>query len=545
MTMLAAAEHHVQQGRLDEAQQIADRVLVGFPEAALALRMSGLIAARRGQHEHAQQLFETACRAGPLVPQPWVSFGEHLYRQGEAEKAADAFRQALRREPALHDVRINLGIVLSTLSKHEEAVEAIRRGLEGSPNNTEGAIALATSLHHLKRTSQAIDVLTKAAERAPNTVKIWSNLGVLHEKTGRLEEALRYYNRAIELAPGDPQALFNRGSCLIQMLHIAEARRDWEAALAAKANDANTATNLAILELLDGNLPKGFRLFEHRWGVRHQKFPIPYPEWDGSPHTPGTRLLLYVEQGLGDMLPFCRFIPELKRRYGFHITLAALPPLHGLLASLEGVDAIIDIHPPYPPVGIQCSLLTVPLHLGTTLETIPANVPYLRAKSASVQRWKQRLAALEGTFKIGLFWQGTTVDPNRTIRLAELSSLWDISGTSFVSLQKGPGEEELEGFGLPITPIGHELRDFDDTAAVLDQLDLLITIDTAIAHAAGALARPAWVLLPHRPDWRWLLDRADSPWYPKMKLYRQHQRKDWAPVIAALRDDMRHTCRVS
>jgi tetratricopeptide (TPR) repeat protein len=455
-------------------------------------------------------------------------------------------REALGRNGELHEVRVNYGIILQQLNRHEEAIEQLRRAMVKVPGNTEGAVALATSLHQVGRTSQAIEVLKEAAGRSPGNAKLWSNLGVLHEKAGRLEEAVSFYDQALKLTPGDSQVLFNRGSSLIQLLKISEARRDWESALLAKPGDATTQSNLAILELLDGHFEKGFELFESRWAVRHKKFPIPAPEWDGRP-LQGKHLMLYVEQGLGDMLQFCRFVPVLKRKYGCRITLAALPTLHELLRSLEGVDQVIDIHPPYPAVDFQCSLLSVPRFVKFTVATVPAEVPYLRADSGRVARWRERLELLEGKLgakksgpRVGLFWQGTQVDVNRTITLRALSPLWDaLPEGRFVSLQKGAGEEEIADFDRPLVSVGHELLDFSDTAAVLGNVDLMITIDTAIAHGAGALARPTWVMLPRRPDWRWLLERTDSPWYPTMRLYRQKRRKEWGDVIAAVAGDLR------
>ncbi len=538
---IVEAERLLAAGQMDQAARLAESVLINSPQVALALNVIGHVLVRRGEGQQAMALWEIATKVGPGVPQPWVSLGEALFHLGQPDKAAGCFREALARNPNLPDVWINQGIALQNCQRHEEAVESLRRGLTANPGHSEAALALATSLHSLGRNNQAIETLTKAAEKHPKNGKIWGNLGVLHEKADNLSEAVKFYDKAIALGPDDAQALFNRGSSLVQMLRLAEARRDWNAAVRIKPEDALTKNNLAILELLDGNLPLGFDLFEARWQVRHKKFPIPLPEWDGSSLS-GKHILLYVEQGLGDMLQFCRYVPLLKRKYACRISIAALPTLHGVLRSLEGADLVVDIHPPYPAADVQCSLLTVPRFVGTTLETIPAEVPYLHADPASAARWKDRIAGLpggnSGKRRVGLFWQGTQVDPNRTIRLADLAALFTVPNTQFVSLQKGPGEEELSQGNYPISAIGHELTNYSDTAAVLANLDLLITIDTSIAHCAGAMARPTWTFIPYRPDWRWLMQRPDSPWYPTMKLYRQHTRKDWSQAIAAVAADL-------
>lgn len=509
------------------------------PEAGMALNLLGHVAVRKGNGQLAMLLWETATRAAPALPQPWVSLGEALYHLGQVDKTVQAFREALTRGPDLHDVRVNLGLALQRLGRHEEAVNELRLALKHRPENSEGALTLATSLHELGRTHQSIEVLLAARERQPDNVKVLSNLGVLHEKLGKLEEAIGWYDKAIVLAPEDASTLFNRGSSLIQLLRLAEARRDWQHALRVDPSNANVKNNLAILELLDGNLREGFELFEARWEVRHKKFPVPYSEWDGSDL--GQRhLLLYVEQGLGDVLQFCRYVPILKKKHPrSRITIATLPTLHGLLKSLPGLDGVADVAPPYPPADLALSLLSVPRILGTTLETVPSEVPYLSADASAIEKWRGRLGGPGGPPRVGLYWRGTQVDPNRTIRLAELSPLFDVApNVTFVSFQKGEGEEELGAFGRRVIPIGHELLTYADTAAALGAVDLLVTIDTSIAHAAGALGRPTWTLLPHRPDWRWLVGRADCPWYPQMRLYRQTARQTWGPAVAAVAADL-------
>lgn len=512
------------------------------PQAGMALNVLGHIAVRRGDGNLAVLLWETATRAAPALPQPWVSLGEAFFHIGQIDKTLTCFREALNRNGELHDVRVNYGIALQHAGRHEDAVNELRRAMVAAPNNAEGATALATSLHQLGRTAQAIDVLEGAARAHPGNAKILSNLGVLHEKSDQLEKAIEWYDRSLAVNPNDAQALFNRGSSRIQLLRIGEARSDWERALALDPKNANVANNLSILELLDGNYGKGFDLFESRWALRHQKFPIPASEWAGEDLN-GKHLILYMEQGLGDMLQFCRYVRVLKGKYPkSRVTLCGLPVLHELLKSLEGLDGVVDIHPPYPACDYQLSLLSVPRVLGTRVETIPSEVPYLKANATKAARWDDRLSSLgakKGKKRIGLFWQGTKVDENRMIRLGDLGALWGAAPDSvFISLQKGAGEEEIAGFGKPIVAVGHELLDYSDTAAVLANLDLVITIDTSLAHAAGAMGREAWTLLPYRPDWRWLLGRTDSPWYPTMRLFRQKARKEWSGVLAEVATEL-------
>jgi Flp pilus assembly protein TadD len=538
------AEQYLAAGDIDGATRAAEQALVAAPpHAGLALNVLGHIAAARNDAQSAVMLWETATRAAPSLPQPWVALGEAMFRIGQPDKAVHCFREAIRRGgEKMNPLRVNLGIALQHCNQHQQAVDELRQALLTDKTNGEAYLALATSLHELGRSTQAIDALKEAVTHHPRHAKLLSNLGVLHEKLDRLEEAVTWYDKSLAIAPDDAMTLFNRGSSRIQLLRIAEARADWERAQSLDHANPNIPNNLAILELLDGNLIKGFELFESRWAVRHHKFPITCPEWDGSPL--GRRhLLLFVEQGLGDALQFCRYVPVLKKLHPqAHFSILTLPTLHSLFTSVEGLDGCCDVIPPYPNADVCLSLLSVPRILKTTLETIPASVPYLRAPNTERTRWKSKLDALlpAGKKRIGLFWRGTQVDPNRTIKLAELAPVVAAAPDAvFVSLQKGEGEEELAHFPHKVTHIGHELLSYSDTAAVLECLDLVITIDTSLAHAAGAMGRETWTFLPRRPDWRWLLDRSDCPWYPTMRLYRQTERRNWSPAIAKVAEDLR------
>ncbi|MEQ9454076.1 MAG: tetratricopeptide repeat-containing glycosyltransferase family protein [Phycisphaeraceae bacterium] len=543
LAKILEAEQQLAFGNLDAASEAAELALVNAPpHAGLALNVLGHIAAHRRENQLALNLWETATRAAPAIPQPWVSLGGAHFELQQFDRAISCFREALRRDESLTAVRMQLGIALQHAGQHQQAIDELRAILTHDPSNPEGPVALATSLHELGRTKQAIEALEQSAAQHPNHLKTLSNLGVLHEKIDQFEHAITWYDKALALNPDDAQTLFNRGSSRIQLLQTNQTRDDWQRALQLDPEHATIANNLAILELLDGNLTEGFELFEARWKVRHQKFPIPYPEWDGSP-LGSKHLLLFVEQGLGDALQFCRYIPILKHQHpNATFTIATLPTLHDLLRSLAGLSSVVDIHPPYPRADLSLSLLSIPRVLKTTLDTIPADTPYLHAPTSLARTWKQKLDDLTPSDKprVGLFWQGTQVEPRRTIRLEQLQPLFDQSDRlTFISLQKGQGEEELEKGGYPVTPIGHQLLTYADTAAVLEHLDLVITIDTSLAHAAGALARPTWTLLPYRPDWRWLLHRNDCPWYPAMRLYRQSTRNDWSEPLAQIANDLR------
>jgi hypothetical protein len=321
----------------------------------------------------------------------------------------------------------------------------------------------------------------------------------------------------------------------------------FQQALARKPADPAASFALASVHLAVGEFKEGWPLYEARFQEPTLPVPtrdFPVPRWDGREVLMGKTLLVHAEQGLGDAMHFCRYLPLLASQ-GINIVFEVMPSLKALMRSLPGAVQIIGRGEPIPAVDYHCPLLSLPLALGTDLATIPGGVPYLTADPQRVARWAARLQALPG-LRVGIAWQG---NPNveqlmraggRSMPLAELAPLAQVSGVSLVSLQKGPGSEQLRdvSFRDRVLDLGSDLDHgpdaFLDTAAVMAGLDLVISTDTSIAHLAGALARPTWIALPAAAEWRWLLERSDSPWYPTMRLFRQRRRRNWQSVVVAL-----------
>jgi hypothetical protein len=352
----------------------------------------------------------------------------------------------------------------------------------------------------------AVASIRRALELKPDLAEAHNALGLAWQDQGRIADALACYQRAIDLKPQFAEAHLNR----------------------------------ALLWLLKGDFEQGLAEYEWRWRTRLKplvRCPYQRPYWDGGP-LEGKTLLIHAEQGLGDTIQFIRYA-ALPRERGARVMLGCPKPLLRILRSYRFLDRLVEEITPALDFDVYCPLMSLPGVLKTTLASVPADVPYLFAAPELVQKWRERLGSLEG-FKIGIAWRGSPSHANdraRSIPLSCFKPLAALPGVRLVSLQKGPGAEQLQdpADSFPVTEAGSRLDDFMDTAALLRNLDLLITCDTAVAHLAGALGVAVWVALPLVPDWRWLLDRSDSPWYPTMRLFRQQAPDDWTGVFERIR----------
>jgi tetratricopeptide (TPR) repeat protein len=353
----------------------------------------------------------------------------------------------------------------------------------------------------------------------------------------RFEESLASYDQAIALSPKSAEAYLNRGTALAELKRFEEAVASYQRAgdLLPEYGDAHF--NVALCKLRLGEFDIGWQTYEWRWQsdqLRHTKRSFTQPQWAGEEEIAGRTILLHAEQGFGDAIQFCRYIPLVVER-GARVILEVQEPLRELMTSLVGTTQVISVGSALPDFDLHCPLLSLPLAFGTRVETIPSVVPYLRASSQGVADWGARLGSKRRP-KVGLAWSGRPAhvnDRNRSIRLAALLSLLDIHAT-FVSLQKHVQPEDARTLETrnDLLHFGDALTDFSTTAALIANLDLVIAVDTGIVHLAGALAKSVWVLLPFLPDWRWLLDRDDSPWYPTARLFRQEETRTWDNVIA-------------
>lgn len=418
--------------------------------------------------------------------------------------------------------------------------ERIYRGvLQADPNNANAWCYLGIACHDLDRLDEAASAYRRALQIQPRFPIAYNNLGNTLRMQKRLAEALQCFDRALEQQPGYVNAVKNKGTALVWEGRLDEALESYRQALQLSPEDAETHKNIGVIQLLQGQFSEGWREYRWRWktpGMTPPKYD--QPEWDGS-SLDGRTILLVAEQGLGDTIHFFRYAGILKQRYQCRVIVACHRPLLALLADATGFDELIPIDQTPPPFDVFCPLLDVPGVLGEDLQDTPGHVPYLTARPDLVQRWHERFRLYRGV-KIGIVWQGNpkyAADRMRSFPLTALDPLGHLQGVHLFSLQRDAGVEQLESLGgrLDVVPLGEQLdREtgaFVETAAVLKNLDLVISPDTAVAHVAGALGVPLWLALSNVPHWPWLLDRDDTPWYPSARLFRQTGGDDWTPVF--------------
>ncbi|GHC78777.1 hypothetical protein GCM10007320_19500 [Pseudorhodoferax aquiterrae] len=542
-------------GDADLAHRLGMQALQARPDDARLWSACG-IAARLGGHASEAE----RCWRRALALQPDALATHHLASllrtQGRDAEALACYQAAA--DDGSADVRcwLGLGVLCAASRRPADAEAAYRRALALQPDDVAALTNLGLVLEALRQLDEAEACQRRALALAPDLADLHNHLaGVLARRpdAGHEAEAEQHYREALRLAPQDARHGSNLGTLLYDLGRVQEAEQVLRTAVAQAPGLASAQINLGHLLLSVGRLPEGFGHAARSYALLPPQavvpgFPEPPPpgaaqQWIGQP-LQGKRLLVWPEQGHGDQLQFCRFLQEVRAQHRpAHLTYASTPSLLGLMRGVAGADAHIAL--PDAPAALATHdfwvpLQNLPLFCGTRVESIPAETPYLWPDPASVARWAPRIPP--APLKVGLVWRGNPRHDNDAERslpgLATLAPLWQVPGVAFVSLQKWAGEDEgrRPPAGQPLVHLGSAIADFADTAAILAQLDLLISVDTAACHLAGALDRPCWVLLPaYRVDWRWLRGRDDTPWYPRTRLFRQRRRGDWAGVVDQVR----------
>jgi Tfp pilus assembly protein PilF len=461
------------------------------------------------------------------------------------DEALASYDRALALRPGLAIAHSNRGNVLQALSRFNEAMASYDRAIALRPRFALAHYNRGNALQDLKRFDDALASYDRALALRPDLAEALSNRGNVLQRLKRFDEAVASYDRAIAARPGFAEAFSNRGAALQELNRHHEALASYDGALNVLPDYADAHFNKALCMLALGDFDRGWQVHEWRWQteqLRASKHNFTQPLWLGQSDIAGKTIVLHSEQGFGDTIQFCRYVPMVAAR-GARVILEVQEPVRKLMTDLAGATQVIARGDPLPDFDTYCPLLSLPLAFGTRLATIPADVPYLHAASQDVADWDARLGP-KSRPRIGLAWSGLPThknDHNRSIRLSALLPLLDADAT-FVSLHKDVHAEDARVLKerSELLFFGNEIKDFSDTAALIANLDLIISVDTSVVHLAGALAKPVWVLLPFMPDWRWLLDRNDSPWYPTARLYRQDDTHMWDSVIArvhaALRD---------
>ena len=529
------ALHQLQQ--LEAALASFDRAIALKPDYAAAFCNRGNVLKDLRRLPAALASYERAIAIQPNMPEAHSNRGNVQSELKQWEAALASYDRAIAFRAGFAEAHFNRGNALKALHRFEESLESYDAAIAVTAGHAEAHCNRANLLKEWDRPEAALAGYDRALAIKPDYAEAHFNRGNLLREMRQYERALASYDAAVSINPDFAEAHLNRGLVLKELHRFDESLSSYDRALAIKPGYAEAHVNRATALLLCGDLERGWRDYEWRWrnpsgsSIRETR-EFPQPQWTGAEPLAGTTLLLHGEQGLGDTLQFCRYA-KLAADAGASVILEAQSPLTGLLESLQGVSQVLPRGDAFPAFDHHCPLLSLPLAFKTRLDTIPSAHAYLHADPAKVAVWKARLGSGP---RIGLVWSGNpnhVNDRNRSVPLAELLTHLP-AGLQYVSLQREVAD--IDRLALQAHPevmdVAEHLHDFSDTAAVCDCLDLVISVDTSVAHLSAALGRPTWILLPFTPDWRWLLDRNDSPWYPTARLHRQGSIDDWSGVLA-------------
>lgn len=539
-----------QVGRYSEAIEAYRRGLAIKEEAPALIQLANLYWLV-GNGNDAEQSLLRALQMEPDSVMALHGIGSIYLQLGFYDRAAEALKRAVTLNPRLLDGFRDLGVALYQLNWFPECIEACRSALALSPTDIVALNHLGMSLQKQGKFEEASEYLEKVATAPASRDDEWFNRGLAMSSLYHIEEAERSYREALKLKPDSIPAKLNLGVMVGLQGKTHEAVALFEQVTKAAPTFETGILHHGVALLLSGQFEQGWKQYQSRWKVpsHHEpQRPFVEPLWRDQ-SVRGKTILVYREQGFGDTIHFCRYVPLIKQR-GAKVILEVQPELVSLLKSLECADEIIEYGSTLPHFDLQVPLLDLPLVFNTTLSNIPAKVPYLKADPQKVEAWAARLKEMEAdrkpALRVGIAWAGSPTHPHdrgRSIKLADFAPLVKEAGdrVHFVSLQKGAGSDQAAHppEGMWFDDPTADLRDFDDTAALIMNLDLLISVDTSVVHLAGALARPVWTLLPVGPDWRWLEHREDSPWYPTMRLFRQKKLKSWPDVMERVASELK------
>jgi tetratricopeptide (TPR) repeat protein len=576
-SLCATGFRHRTSGQHLDAVKCCQQALSIDPNHADALHLMGLLSFDKGHYDLAIEWISRAIRQNPTA-EYLQHLGEALLRLKRYDEALKAFDKAIQFQPDSAELWRSLGNVLLQLNRGNEALLSYQRALQFDPRDFESAGKAAVQLHLQGRWEEALAHFNICEALQPNHAPILSlrgiaqrglrnyqaylsdslrahkldptnaescnNIGEALVSLGREEEAIAWYDKALALTPNDATVLTNKAQVISQFRRLDEAAAIYSRVRTIAPNHAMAEWNLALLKLLTGDFSAGWTGREARWKI--PAFSASYPRfqqpmWRGEEPVAAKTILVHVDEGLGDTIQFARYLPMLAAREA-RVILVVADGLQPLLSGMAGVTQCLPLSAGLPSFDMHCPLSSLPRIFRTTLDTIPASTSYLPNPSAErLQAWEKRLRSRDRP-RVGLVWSGSTDhrnDRNRSIPLQMFMRILDMDAT-FVSLQKDAraADKAMLAERADIVDLTAHLTDFVETAALVSCLDLVVTVDTSVAHLAGAMGRPTWVMLPYLPDYRWLLDRDDSPWYPTMRLFRQDATRDYAPVLDRIRAEL-------
>jgi tetratricopeptide (TPR) repeat protein len=546
MSLIPHCHELFQAGRYHDVESHCQQIVQTEPNNAEAWDLLGLSQLRLNQLGAAELSFRRAVEIRPERVECHLRLGSALMGQVKFAEAAASYQTAVQLAPNLLEAVLGLGLALLCLGRFGEAASCFHKAIDLKPDQADAHNFLGDALRGQGKWQEALAAYDRAIELRPAFADAHNNRGFTLDELRRADEAVASFDEAIRLRPGFTEAYHNRGVALGKLARYPEAIASFDEAIILVPVYPEARRNRALALLVLGDLERGWQEFEWRWKCRDLTMPKhPEPLWEGEP-LEGRTILLHVEQGLGDTIQFIRYAALVSARGG-RVVVECQRPLVSLVMTCPGVDQVVTKGEALPPFDVHTPLLRLMGVFKTTLETIPAAIPYLSAKADRVAYWRKKLAHYAG-FRIGIAWQGNprhTRDADRSFALANLEGIARIDGVQLISLQRGHGLEQLSQFAghFSVIDLGDDvdpgLVTMRDTPAIMKCLDLVITADTSLAHLAGALGVPVWIALPLAPDWRWLTGREDSPWYPTARLFRQTGRGCWGPVFERMESALR------
>jgi tetratricopeptide (TPR) repeat protein len=535
--------HSLQEkGEVDEAITYYQKNLQLNPNSVDTYYNLGTIFQDKKRYDEAISCYQKALQLNPADVDAYYNLGFVLQEKGLYEEAITCYQKALHLNPNLSDAYSNIGIILKEKEQFEEAMIYSQKALQLNPTLPDVHNNIGIILREKGQLDEAIPYFQKALQLDSHFYKAHLGLAsVLCEKQ-QFDEAITYSQQALVINPHDDVVYIGLGAAYCGKGQLDTGINYYKNALHINSNNVNAHFNMSCAMLLSGDLEQGWKENEWRWKSKdylryscfHKPDDFAEPMLDGL-EISGKTVLVYAEQGLGDEIQFIRYAPLLAQ-HGANVVIECHKALSSLLQSIEGVKQLIVQGEPLPDFDLQCPLLNLPLAFHTTLDNIPSKVPYISVNSILIENWKDKIKQDNSKLKVGLVWQGNPKhknDRNRSIPFAKFLPFAEFPDVTFYSLQKGKGSEQAKNppLGMKFVDLTEEMHAFSDTAAFIENLDVTISVDTSVVHLAGALGKPIWTLLPFAPDWRWMLNREDSPWYPTMRLFRQPSPGDWDSVV--------------
>ena len=539
--LLQQSQSLQQAGQFEEAAIGFEKLRKLYPTYPPILNSLGIVYLQLGKFKDGCKLLEKSLQLDPKQAMVFYNLGRAYQNQGQFNDAINPYQKALKIQPDFIDALDKLGICYHSLGRYEEAVQYFNQMVSANPKNSVGHNGRGISLYALGQYQEAFSSLNHALAINDKAPEIHNNIGLCLHKLNKLEDAIYHYGLALQLNPNYADAYSNRGLTFQALRKTDQATNDFDRCLLINPKHADAHWNKALIKISLGEYEEGWKLYEWRWKSFSKKWARHYdnPLWLGEESLNRKSILIYPEQGYGDFIQFYRYIPKLQA-LGAKVILETPAPLINLITESSTNIEIVESGKKLPKFDFQCPIMSLPLAFKTNLDSIPNDIPYLSANEEKNKKWENKLG-INIRKRIGIAWSGSKDhknDHNRSIALEKLAPIIKMP-FEFHSLQNVIRESDQAFFDNSIiNNHQNDLHDFSETAALIEQMDLVITVDTAIAHLAGSLSRPFFLLLPMVSDYRWMLEISDSPWYPTATLFRQNELSSWGQVISKIKHEM-------